>query len=493
MSVKRFLLLITVLLLQACGGGGGGSSNPPVVTESSAVATSSSSSSSVSSSSSSKSAASSSSMPADFPMGIVDTLPVLDLKTDNAAPIVSKETYIKGSFSLADAGGATAAAEGTLEVRGRGNSTWGWSKKPYRLKLTNSTALLGMPKGKNWVLLANYADKTLMRNDIAFMFSRNLGFEWTPRAQYVELKLNGIYQGVYQLVEHIRVDKDRVNINEMKVGDIDVSTGDGNGTGGYLLEIDFRHNKDYCVTSSWDTAVCVNGVNTSRDIDYCMDSTHGMEPACLEDPETLHDPLWVNQRLYIEKYYTDFEAALFSPNFADPAVGYAAYVDVDSVVNYYIENELFKNVDGAVASFYLYKKRGGKLFFGPVWDFDLSMGNAGYDDVDKTNGWHIRTASWFTQLFKDPAFVAKVKARWKTLKDEGKLEYIFQYAQARATWLDKQQKKNFLTWPIADTETDINSWVHHGTHGGTGSYNAEVAELIRWQRERVNWIDAQLQ
>jgi len=481
-SVKPFLLVAVFALLQACGGG----SKDPEVSNSSVAATSSSSASSSSSLNSSSSSATSSSMPADFPTGTVDALPVLNLNTDNAVAIASKETYVKGSFILSDVGAADVT--GTLEVRGRGNSTWGWSKKPYRLKLTNSTALLGMPKGKNWVLLANYADKTLMRNDIAFMFSRSLGFEWTPRARYVELNVNGTYQGVYQLVEHVRIDKDRVNIDEMNVADIDSDK----ITGGYLLQIDFRHNTNYCVNSSWDP-VCVNGVNTSRNIDFCLDSTHGMEPACLENPETLQtDPLWVNQKLYIEKYYTDFETALFSANFTDPAIGYAAYIDVDSVINYYIENELFKNVDGSVASFYLYKKRGGKLFFGPIWDFDLSMGNAGYDNVDKTNGWHIRTASWFTQLFKDPAFVAKVKARWKALKDEGKLEYIFQYAQARATWLDKQQKKNFLTWSIKDTETDINSWVQHGTHGGTGSYSAEVAELIRWQRERTEWIDKQL-
>ncbi len=419
-------------------------------------------------------------------MGTVETLPVLNLNTDNTAPIVSKEVYLKGNFTLSDVGATDVS--GTLEVRGRGNSTWSWSKKPYRLKLTTSTALLGMPKGKNWVLLANYVDKTLMRNDIAFMFGRSLGMEWTPRAQYVELNLNGVYKGVYQLVEHIRVDSNRVNIDEMKVGDIDSDK----VTGGYLMEVDFRMHKDYCLGNTWD-AQCVNGVNTQRNIDFCLDSTHGMAPTCLASPETLHDPLWVNQRLYIEKYYADFEAALFGNNFTDPAAGYAAYIDVDSAVNYYIANELFKNVDGAVASFFLYKKRGGKLIFGPLWDFDLSMGNAGYDNVDKTFGWHTRTAPWFTQLFKDPAFQAKLTARWKALKNEGKLEYIFQYAQARATWLDKQQKKNFLTWSITDTETDINSWVKHGTHGGTGTYSAEVAELIRWQRERVNWIDAQLQ
>lgn len=478
MSVKGYLLVLSVVLLQACGGGGGGSKDPVVTSSEPAASSSVASSSSSSSSSSSKS---SSSMPADFPVGTVEALPVLDLKTDNAAPIVSKETYLKGSFSLSSEGAA--AVEGTLEVRGRGNSTWSWVKKPYRLKLTNSTSLLGMPKGKNWVLLANYADKTLLRNDVVFMFGRAMGMEYTPRSQYVELKLNGVYQGVYQLTEHIRVDKDRVNIDEMKVTDTDAEK----ITGGYLMEVDFRHGKNYCIGNTWET-FCVNNVNTSRDVDYCIDSTHGMEPACFASPETLHDAAWSAQRDYIVKYYKDFEAALFGNNSADATTGYAAYLDVDSVISYYIANELFKNVDGAAASFYLYKKRNGKLFFGPLWDFDLASGNAGYNDADKSYGWYIRTYPWFEQLFKDPAFQAKLKTRWNALKADGKLDYISQYAQARATWLDKQQKKNYQLWSI----TDFAPWILHGGHGGTGSYEAEVKEMIRWQKERIDWMDRQI-
>ena len=461
MSIKNFILVVTILLLQACGGSGSDGST-----------TSSISSSAISSSSSS--------MPADFPVGMTETLPVLNLNTDGGAPILSKEDYVKGSFTLMDANN-TLSSEGTLEVRGRGNSTWGWVKKPYRLKLTTSTALLGMPKGKNWVLLANYADKTLMRNDITFMFSRRVGMEYTPRAHYIELKLNGAYQGVYQLVEHIRVDSDRVNINEMKVTDTDADK----ITGGYLMEVDFRRNKDYCIANNWDP-VCVDGVNTGREIDFCIDSTHGMEPACVSNPETLHDDAWSAQRDYIVKYYADMETALFGDNFADPEAGYAAYLDVDSVVNYYLVNEIFKNVDGAAASFYLYKKRGGKLFFGPVWDFDLALGNAGYNQANIASGWYIREYPWFKRLFEDPAFESKVKTRWEALKDEGVLDYITQYAQARATWLNLQQVKNYQLWSI----NDFAVWIYHEP---LGSYDLEVQDMINWQKARVRWMDTQLQ
>ncbi|RYY74999.1 MAG: hypothetical protein EOO52_11860 [Gammaproteobacteria bacterium] len=418
MSAKNCFLIAVFVLLQACGGGSKSPSTGGTSSVSSSHSSFLSASSNVPNSQSSISSwGTYSSMPADFPTGTVEALPVLDLNTEGAAAITSRETYINGNFTLTNAG--VTDASGSLEVRGRGNSTWDWPKKPYRLKLTTSTSLLGMPKGKNWVLLANYADKTMVRNDVAFMFGRTLGFEWTPRAHYVELKLNGAYQGVYQLVEHIRIDKDRVNIDELKVADIDSDK----ISGGYLMEIDFRHGLKYCETNSYDP-VCQNGINTSRNVDFCIDSSRGMAPACLANPETLHDPLWVNQRNYIETFYAEAEAALFGDNFKDPALGYAAYFDVDSVVNYYIQNELFRNVDGASASFYMFKKRGGKLFFGPIWDFDLSMGNAGYNNASNITG--------------------------------------------------------------------VVDWVFHGTHGGTGSYQAEVNELLLWQRQRAYWMDAQL-
>src|SRR5690606_34816351 len=116
------------------------------------------------------------------------------------------------------------------------------------------------------------------------------------------------------------------------------------------------------------------GVNTARETELCLDSSYGMEPFVVDEPETLLEPEWAAQREDIETYFADTEAALFGENFSDPETGYAAYLDVDSTINYYLINELFKNVDGAVASAYLTKKRNGKLFFGPIWDFDLALG-----------------------------------------------------------------------------------------------------------------------
>lgn len=495
-TMNRYLGIFLLVMLQACGGSSGadkpaassvGQSSAQQVSSAAESASVVASASSVATTASSvatsvaTSASSISSVPADFPVGTVEQLPTLTITTDNSVAITSKEDYVNANFTLLDKNNVT--TQGVLEIRGRGNSTWSWDKKPYRLKLANSAKMLDMPASKHWVLLANYADKTLMRNDVAFMFSRHIGMEYTPGNQYVELTLNGTYQGVYQLVEHIRVAKDRVNIPELKVTDIDAEK----ITGGYLMEVDFRMHKDYCINAFWET-FCVNGVNMEREATFCVDSNHGMSPFCIDTPETLLDANWSAQRDYIKQYITDTEAALFGNNFADPQLGYAAYIDVDSAINYFLINELFKNPDGAVASFYLYKKRNGKLFFGPIWDFDLAFGNAGYADVDKTHGWYIRHAPWFDRLFQDPAFRAKVKLQWNSLKAAGKFDYLFQYAEARATWLELQQQKNYALWSI----TDFADWILHGTHGGTGSYEAEVNEMIRWQRERYEWIDNEL-
>jgi hypothetical protein len=501
-AVRHLLVVFGLCLLQACGGSGSsdtGGKGVSSISKTSAIASSESSSSAIASSESSSSSAvgsesssnssvtfafssiSHSSVPADFPVGITQTLPVLRVTTNNAAPIQSKETYVTGQYTLVDSD--ETLAQGDLEIRGRGNSTWGWVKKPYRVKLKTSTEILGMPVSRHWVLLANYVDKTLMRNDIAFRFARSIGMEYSPRNRHVDLYLNGSYQGIYQLTEHIRVATDRVNIPELKVTDTD----DEKITGGYLMEVDFRMHKDYCKgdAGNWES-FCVRGVNMNREETFCVDSTKGMNPFCIDTPEDLLEDDWSAQRNYIETYIGNTETALFGSDFADEDQGYAAYIDVDSAIHYFLVNELFKNPDGAATSFYLYKKRNGKLFFGPIWDFDLAMGNAGYDNVEKVEGWHIRPAAWFNRLFQDPAFEARVKARWQVLKEQGAFEEMFEYAQARAYWLSAVQANNYAIWSV----TDFDSWINHGS-AGVGSYVTEVNELLRWQRERYQWLDEQ--
>jgi len=397
--------------------------------------------------------------PAGPPLPVASKLPVLSVRTNGNQPITSREVYLAGSYTLTDTT-AEKFAQGLLEIRGRGHSTWDlMPKKPYRVKLSTSTLLMGMPASRHWVLLANYSDKTLLRNDVAFEFSRVLGMEWTPRSRFVDLELNGFYQGIYQLTEHVRIATDRVNIPELKVSDTTAAT----ITGGYLIEVDERSGEDFCFNSTITRMIF-----------------------CLQNPETLNDPAWAKQRAYITSYIARLDSALFSAQFADPQTGYAAYIDVESAISYYILNEYFRNVDGNLRlSTFLYKKRGGKLTFGPVWDFDLAMGNVNYDNADKTEGWHIRTAPWFSIMFQDPVFAARVKARWNQMVADNTLNKLGDYISARTAFLHTVQTRNFERWPI------LGIWVWPN-RVVTGSYDGEVNAMRNWLFARRVWMTDQL-
>lgn len=163
-------------------------------------------------------------------------LPVVRINTDNAQPILDRENYVNGEFTLDPNGSDYDAASGRLEIRGRGNSTWGASKKPYRVRLETSTSLMGIAKSRHWVLLANAYDKSQLRSYTAGEIAHSTDLAWSQTYRHVELILNGDYVGVYQLTEQVRIAGDRVDIEEMSPDD---NEGDA-VTGGYLLEIDAR-------------------------------------------------------------------------------------------------------------------------------------------------------------------------------------------------------------------------------------------------------------
>lgn len=385
-------------------------------------------------------------------------LPMVSITTADGADIVSKDVYVTGTMVVADSTGTT-VAEGALEIRGRGNTTWGMPKKPYRVKLATSTSLLGMPASRHWVLLANYSDKTLLRNDLAFELSRLMGMAWTPRSRFVDVQVNGEYRGVYQLVEHVRVASDRVNIPEMKKADTSATS----ITGGYLLEVDERRGEAFCFNSTMTRMVF-----------------------CAANPETLLEPGWEKQRAYLQNYIARTDTAIMGDRFTDPVAGYAAYLDVESVVNYYVLQEAIKNVDGGLRfGPYMYKQRNGKLFFGPVWDFDLAIGNVNYDGADRVDGWHARKSQWFTHLFQDPVFKARVASRWSELKSSGAIDSLKTLVFSRANYLNVVQVRNFERWPILGTYVWPNRVV-------TGSYDGEVIALNVWLLERLKWVDAEI-
>lgn len=236
--------------------------------------------------------------------------PLLTINTERGNPIDSKDYYINATITIEQRNEKGIVTNKLLdvtktEIKGRGNSTWGMAKKPYRLKLDKSTAMLSMPKNKHWVLLANYSDKTLMRNELAFEVSRRMGFAYTPRMKYVDVVLNGDSIGNYLLGEHIRIGEDRVNIPELGATDTDIS-------GGYLLEIDERKGEpEWFETNEAKMVFCIN---TPEDI-----------PA--------------NQKEYISTCIQRIEDILYAKNGVNPVTELPKYLDLTSFIDYYLLNE----------------------------------------------------------------------------------------------------------------------------------------------------------
>lgn len=379
-------------------------------------------------------------------------LPLLKITTDNLAPIVSKDDYIGAQMTLESNVPGEAAVVGGLQIRGRGNSTWGMPKKPYRVKLTDKKPLLGMPSSRDWVLLANYSDKSLMRNALAMELGTAMGMAWTPRWAFVEVYLNDRYDGVYLLMENIKVASGRVEIDELAEEDVGADV----ITGGYLLEVDFRQDGHTMFTAIDDL------------------------PIVFQDPE---EPVPA-QEAYMKGYLDEFETVLHSAGFADPVNGYSKYIDVDSFVRWYLVNELFRNVDANMwSSCWMYKPRGEKLFMGPLWDFDLAAGNVDYNNAFLTAGWHIRDAKWFSRLFLDPVFRDRVRTMWNEIKAD-EIPAMLDAIRSRAATLQQAQLNNFHRWPILEMYVWPNNQV-------PGSYAGELDYLEDWLAARAGWMDAQ--
>ena len=380
-------------------------------------------------------------------------LPILSINTTDQAPIVSEDDYVDATLTIADPTNASNNYTGTLEIKGHGNSTWAEPKKPYRLNLDSKAALLGMTSDTNWILLANYDYKAMLRTDVSFYMSQLFGMAWTPNTAFVEVFLNNVYEGTYQLSEKVEVSKARLDI-----GSID--TGDDSGTdltGGYLGEIDHYDGETLMITAP----------NTGL-------------PIGLADP----DPPDAIQGAYFTAAFNAAENSMYSANFTDPTTGWPAYWDQDSLVDWFLIEELAGNQDADDwSSDYFYKPRGDNLFYrGPVWDMDVTFGNDNYGAIGSPNvPWVPTQARWYEQLFKDPTFVAAVKARWTAVRPLAAT--LPAYMDTRAAALTLTAQNNYSRW----TTLDEVIWPNQVAEG---TYLGEVDYMKNWFNQRLAYMDA---
>lgn len=375
---------------------------------------------------------------------------------------------------------------GKIGIEIRGSSSQMFPKKQYGIELRDDqgddikASLLGLPEEEDWVLFAPYNDKSLMRDVLAYKLGRDMG-RYAPRTKYCEVVLNGTYQGVYILIEKIKRDKNRVDINKLNPDEI---SGDAL-TGGYILKIDkFTGDGGDGWTSHYNPPN--RGENQTIFFQY-------------EEPEP--EDMVAEQKQYIQKYVQDFENVLTGENFDDPEEGYARYIDVASFIDYFIANEVTKNVDAYRLSTFFYKQRDsdeGKLFMGPIWDYNLGFGNADYctngnpegfalsfNNVCPDDAWLI--PFWWNRLFEDEHFHQQVIERWNTLRNGPfQTSKILSDVDSIATVLNEEaQQRNFQQWPVLGEYVWPNYYVGN-------SFQQEVDWLKNWITQRMTWLDAHI-
>jgi hypothetical protein len=366
-----------------------------------------------------------------------------------------------------------------IEVRGQSSQMFPMKSYSFELRDTADNSidepLFGLPKESDWVLYAPYTDKTLMRNFLAYTMSNSLG-HWAAHCRFVEVVLNGQYIGIYVFMEKIKRNKGRVNIPKMGSGDND---GD-KVTGGYIFSID----KD---ANAWFSAYAPpNSPSASIQFSYVYP-----KPADISQ----------QQATYIKGYVDDFENALAGTGFQDTATGFRAFADENSFIDYFIVNEISRNVDGYRLSSFFTKDRNSinpKIIAGPVWDYDLAFRNADYCNGSNTAGWAYQfnyqcsgdfwqVPFWWNRLMEDSAYKAHLLCRWKEVRANMlSTDNIDHLIDSIYSLVGEAQKRHFTKWPVLGT------YVWPNPQPIPTSYDGEISSLKQWIANRLSWIDNNL-
>ena len=416
-------------------------------------------------------------------------IPVVVVDTENNKRITSKNNYLNATLKIIDSAKNPCGEglyDGAIQIKGRGNSSWDMPKKGYTIEITDKAPILDMASSDKWMLLANYADKSLMRNYSAYELYRDMGAAFSPKLRYVDLVLNGQYVGTYNIGEMIDINQGRLDFPKIKGSDTTKITKNGQEkitpastgedlTGTYLLEVNstdkYDKNEIIFETKKINWAAQQDGVGHFFSI---------KQPGEKNMSEDAYN--------YISDYVNKAEDALFSDDFTNPDTGYRAYIDASTVIDWYIVNELFKQVDADFyTSVYMYKPRGGKLCMGPVWDFDLGAGNANYRGGDDPTGWYVRNCAWLERFFEDPAFVQQFKDRWNYVK-ANYLNRMIERIDSTSVLLSQSQAMSFAKWKILG----VYVWPNADGFESRTTYQDEVDFLKTWLKSRIDWMDQEI-
>lgn len=346
-------------------------------------------------------------------------VPVMQIYTDGGEPVLTKTDYVHGVMYID-------GVAHPMKMKGRGNASWTqFPKKSYRIKLDESTPLFGLPKNRDWVLVSNYADKSLLRNIVAHDIAATLdGLEFTSTHFSVNLYLNGEYLGVYTFADKIEEGKNRLDFSPKEndtpstFGGLDI---------GFICEIGWDFDSENIYNRDYFDAEKVVRIYVK-------------EP----ESEVANTPEFT----YAKTYILAMEQAIVNNG------DWENYIDVDSWVDWFIATELTFNMESAFyRSCYMWKREGGKLMLGPVWDFDMALGNH-YGDIPGYDGWcttecdyEYLMENWMNYLITYDAFNDLVKERWNEKKDE-LLRVALESIDSNSAALEGSQQQNFKRWNI---------------------------------------------
>src|SRR6266849_1793946 len=406
----------------------------------------------------------------NLPLVIINTFGQ-EIRHENKTPVSA--CFIELASGRSSLSGP-ADFDGRADIHIRGSSTLRLPKHSYTFHTRDDSEnkvkvpLLGMPKDSEWVLYAPYQDRSMIRDVLAYELFNKMG-HYAPRTRFVEVFVNRSegrlgkrdYQGVYVLIEKIKRSKHRVDIAALHPSD----TTEPAITGGYLFK---RDHSDHMG----------GGFYTRRGVQFLY-----------VDPKD--NELTPKQRAWLANYMNQFENALYGPDFANPTNGYAAYLDIDSFIDQHLLIELSKNIDGFRYSTFLQKDRGGKIKLEPIWDWNLSFGNANYYDGWQVGRWywpHLRNTEicWFRRLSQDPDFLQRCVARWAELRqNQFATSNLLARVDELTALLHEAQIRNYQRWPI------LGQYVSPTWFTGQ-TYEDEIRWMKDWIRKRAAWMDGQL-
>ena len=354
-------------------------------------------------------------------------LPVLVMNTPDGKPILSKTERVEGCTMKIYNTNQEVSDLGTAGVRGRGNTTWKYPKKPYNVKLDKKKEVLGMNKSKHWQLISNpFYDRTQIHNATAYEVARLTDYPWVQNGKFVELILNGEHRGIYYVCEKVRVESGKIDIAETKAN----TPADESG---YLLEsrVDLADgfNIDTYPENCFSTGVltetghgatiCVLGWEISEPEDYLRND---------------HIEYVKNSLAYVETLIAN----------SVETGEYRDYFDIETAIDWWLTEQLCLNEEATRSkNIYMYKDGKGLFRLGPPWDFDYStFGQLGTGALS----WNINSALYYRYLFNDPVFVRRLKEKWNEYKEKWRMQ-IPVFIEENGKMLKRAGERNSAMWP----------------------------------------------